>query len=422
MGDATTEAGGGITRVTWAWFLAIVALLLAAAAADRWLIEAVVAGRSLQIDPQIYYCSALAHEQGLDPYRAVYPPGCFDGHFRFVYPPAVLELFAWLRPTSLAVTRLLLVGAYLLAFGLLAWGLGRLLWPRLAWPALLAMALLANPSTLGSWSYFGNIAILLYALLLGGCLALLRWPARGPALLVAAVVVVACIKWILLVYLLPLILAEGRRGLRWSLVALLFLALLYGIDAWRAPEAFRGYLAAFESHRAHVDLGMGIPTFGFDLLEAFAGVRDLSDRAEWLGRLIWLCFALALAFLAWRAAPRLDRRHRLLLGLLLAGLLLPRVKTYDWYLLLPVALYFVAATRLPAGPLSGGALLWSVRLALAGGLLLLPVQTAFYAMVLGTLAWLLALARGWILLRQPDPAALVPPPLDRWLLRRPPPA
>jgi len=416
MGGATTAAGGGIARMAWVWFLAIVVLLLLAAFADRWLIEAVVTGRSLQIDPQIYYCAALGHEQGLDPYRAVYPPGCYEGHFRFVYPPALLELFAWLRPGSLATTTALLVASYSVAFVLLAWGLARLLWPWLVWPAVLLVTLLANPETLLSWAYFGNLAVLLYALLLGGTLAFRRRPARGAAALAAAVVVAACFKWILLLYLLPLVLAGGRRGLRWSLAALLALALLYGLDAWRAPAQFRAYLEAFDSHRQHVDLGMGIPTFGFDLLEAFAGERDLSDGAEWIGRGIWALLAAVLLLLAWRVLPRLERHQRLVLGLVLAGLLLPRVKTYDWTLLLPALVYLITATR-PAQAIWPRALLPAARFAAVAALLLLPFQTAFYGMVLGTLAWLIALERDWIRLQEPDPAAVVPLPLRRWLLR-----
>ncbi len=408
----------------WLWCLLVGLVLVWAAVADRWIFAALVHWTALQIDPQIYYCSALAHAQGMDPYQAVYPPDCFARRFRFVYPPAVLELFTWLRPPSLAWARGILVTLYALAFVGLTLGLRRLLWPRLGWPLALLVAVLANPATLGQWSYFGNIAILLYLIILLAALLLWRRPAIGRPALLAAIVVAACFKWILAVYLLVFWLVEGRAGWRWVGAAAVLLALLYGIDFWRAPLAFRAYVANFDIHRTLLDLGMGIPTFGYDLVEGVTGRPSSSPRAEWLGRGIWLLFVVIYLLLAWRVAwrPRpgataLDRRHRVLLGLLLAALLLPRVKDYDWYLLLPVLVYFLTATAPGQGARLPSTLLLVGKIAMVALLLLMPFHTAFYVMAFGTAAWLAGLERGWLVLRVPDPAVLLPPPLARRLLR-----
>ncbi len=376
---------------------------------------------AIPIDHRIYYCSALAWTQGLDPYGGVYPPGCGDLRFRFVYPPAILDLFAVLRPDGLApASRLLLAisASAVLTIALIA---RRLFLPALRPAAALPLYLLCAPAALCNWAIFGNVAVVLYALLLLGA-ALLLAPTPRVWPFVLALAVAASFKWILLSLLLLLPLTVGRRGLLWAGGTVAALLLLYGLDWWRAPVPFAAYVANFDIHRQLVDLGGGIATLGFDLLEALTGARDLSPAAEWFGRGLWLVALLLLSALAWLAVRArhageggFDRRVRLALGLLLGILLLPRVKDYDLYLLLPPLLYLIAAAT-PAWP-TPAALRWPLKAALLGCWAVLPYHTAVAVLAVASPLWLLAVWRGWLVLAPPDPVAVLPRPLARLLLR-----
>lgn len=404
------------------WLALLPALvLLAFGLLGAWpLLVAALDGDWLPIDHRIYHCSVLAADAGLDPYLGRYPPGCDDLRFRFVYPPAVLALFRWLSPPDLADASGLLLAMQASAFAAIALIARRLFFPALRPLVAVPLYFLSAPAALVNWAYFGNVVVILYALLFLGAAALLRdRPRVWPFLL--ALGAAAAFKWILLSFLLVLPFVLGRRGVGWAAMLAAAMALLYGLDWWLEPAAFAAYVANFDIHRQLVDLGGGIATLGFDLLELVGGERDLSAGAEWFARGFWAVSALGMLLLAWVAARRrlagpglFARRARLALGLLLGALLLPRLKDYDLYLLMPALLYLIAATGL-ARPVP--AWLWLPAKAAAMTVwALLPYHTAVAVLALALPLWLAALWRGWVVLRPPDPAAALPPPIGRLLL------
>lgn len=418
-------AGGGERRdgerACWRWLaiLPAAALLALGLLLARPLIELAAAYDWIPIDHRIYHCSVRAVAMGLDPYAGAFPADCGELRFRFVYPPAILALFAWLGPAGLASASHLLLALQALACLAIALLARRLFFPALRPWAALPLYLLAAPAALLSWLAYGNVAVILYALLLAGAAALLAQPARlWP--FVAALAVAAAFKWILLSLLVVLPLTLGRRGILPALGLAVAMAAAYGLDAWRAPEAFAAYAANFDVHRQLVDLGGGLATLGFDLLEAIGGTRDLSAAAEWFARGLWAVLGTLLFALAWLALRRrhasasaFDGRVRLALALLVGLLLLPRLKDYDLYLLMPSLLFLLAATDLSFLPP------W-LRLPLKGGLLavwaVLPYHTAVAILALALPVWLLAVWRGWLRLRPCDPWAALPPPLAAGLL------
>ena len=315
---------------------------------------------------------------------------CADVHnVVYVYHPIIAETFAWLLE-RLGQSGLLMAyaGVFAAAVAALIWiaigRTGRGPRSKRAWFAAFIT---------GSAIYWGNIAVILHALL--GVFALtLR---RRPSLLVLAIAVAVVVKPLFAGFAVVFLLMRRRLFAR-ALYALAAVALGAAPSVWTLWQG--GELAV--QWRALIEYYVYIDRPG----EAYLGwMSAIGAPVASLGVSIgYLAFAgaMALAGIVLAEGLELDDEARVLLGLSLGVLLIPRLMAQDYWLLGPGLLALAAAIseKAPgAGRLLERALLSVCVLALVGNLADLADYTSRLAtlslslIVVCTAAWALVAGR-----------------------------
>jgi hypothetical protein len=327
------------------WWPVAMALLLSAVASWK-----VIAS---QWDFEVYYYAARALRAGLDPYSPQ-SLGKVAGKampLPFVYPPAFLALFAPLASLSLTTAKAVYLAAKLAALaGLLGiWGcLCRNLRETVI---LLVVVLLGFNATIFSDLYAGNITCFEELLLWLGIAALLT----GRRMLFAVLIPVAATPKYLPMALVLLLLFEGRKAILPLLVSAGSFLAIQGISLAVSPA---GTARFFTLASALDERGRAAPS-------SLALLRDTLSPAfrPWVPMALYSVIALSVLAVFGILAVRLRKRETwdkapwfLLSGALLSYLLvIPRLKSYGFVLVIPVAVWLLA--RAQRGTLLVGTLL-----------------------------------------------------------------
>jgi hypothetical protein len=296
-----------------------------------------------QWDFEVYYFAAQAHRAGLDPYstqsltkvagRVVPLP--------FVYPPALLTLFAPLASLSLATAKAVYLGAKLAALAglLVIWGcFCRSLRETLI---LLVVVLLGFSAAIFSDLYAGNITCFEQLLLWLGIAALVS----GRRMLFAVLIPLAAMPKVLPMVLVLLLLFEGRKAILPLLVSAGTFLAIEGASLAVLPAGTARFL---KTASALDERGHAAPS-------SLALLRDILGSAfrSWVPLLLYLVIAVSILGAFGLLAVRLRKSETwekapwfLLSGALLSYLLiLPRVKSYGFVLVVPVAVWLLARAR-----------------------------------------------------------------------------
>jgi hypothetical protein len=327
------------------WWPVVLALLLCAAASWK-----VIAS---QWDFEVYYYAARALRAGLDPYNPQ-SLGKVAGKpmpLPFVYPPAFLALFAPIASLSLTTAKAVYLAAKLAALaGLLAiWGgFCRSLRET---AILLVVVLLGFNATTFSDLYAGNITCFEQLLLWLGITALLT----GRRMLFAVLIPVAATPKYLPMALALLLLFEGRKAIPPLLVSAGSFLAIQGISLAVSPARTARF---FTMASALDERGRAAPS-------SLALLRDTLSPAlrPWVPLVLYIVVAVAVLAVFGLLAVRLHKRETwqkapwfLLSGALLSYLLIiPRLKSYGFVLVIPVAVWLLA--RAKRGTLLVGTLL-----------------------------------------------------------------
>jgi hypothetical protein len=306
-----------------------------------------------QWDFEVYYYAARALRAGLDPYntQSLTKVAGKAMPLPFVYPPVFLALFAPIAGLSLATAKAVYLAAKLAALaGLLTiWGcLCRSLRETLI---LLIVVLLAFNATTFSDLYAGNITCFEQLLLWLGIAALLT----GRRMLFAVLIPVAATPKFLPMLLILLLLFEGRKAIRPLLVSAGSFVAIQGVSLAVSPARTARF---FSMASALDERGRAAPS-------SLALLRDILSPAfrPWVPLLLYIVVALAILAVFGLFALRLRKNETwekapwfLLSGALLSYLLMiPRLKSYGFVLVIPVAVWLLA--RAQRGTLLVGTLL-----------------------------------------------------------------
>jgi 2-polyprenyl-3-methyl-5-hydroxy-6-metoxy-1,4-benzoquinol methylase len=332
-----------------------------------------LAGReTYQRDLQTYFYAGRAYAAGLDPYNLDalrQASGVWDLH-PFVYPPYTLPLLGIFSSIDLGDLLAISLGAKALAFLALL-----VIWTRsfvrYGGLGFVAFSLLAFNAAVYLDFRVGNIAIYEQVLLWAG----LIWWRKRPALFALLVFIAALFKVTPILFLGLLVLGNADR--RWRVLAsygAVFIA-LHALTWAAAPGLYEGFLhsAASLDERGLVNpSSLAILRDMVDVVGAFASPAARTAIAYGL----WAAFGSALFFFSAKAARRYRRlpserrdREMLVLYLLVYSLLMPRLKTYS-YVLLIVPAYLVLRDLAPILARLGIPSPWREKVAVAAGLLL----------------------------------------------------
>ncbi|HWA01664.1 MAG TPA: hypothetical protein VG841_15255 [Caulobacterales bacterium] len=304
-------------------------------------------------------CGAEKWLQG----RGLYDQGqsCADlvDPLSYIYPPYLAQALA--EPVRLlGQERLLWIYASIYALALIA-----LLWLvlRSAKGVTVAKRSWFAGFLTGSTVYWGNVAIIAHALI-GVCAVALR---KHPLALIAAIAVAAAVKPVFLIFAVVFVLMPWPLWRRFA-----YLAACIGLGA--APTGYflvaGGALA--EQWREIVVWAVYTDKIG----DGFFGWLSLADAppAATASSVAYLGFAGAatLAALLMAEALKLDLERRVLLGLSLAVMLIPRLMPYDFWLIGPGLLGAAAA----ASAIAPRASRWVERFYLGGGVIALAGNLA----------------------------------------------
>ena len=327
------------------WWPVALALLLCVVAS--WQVIAA------QWDFEVYYYAARALRAGLDPYstQSLTKVAGKPMPLPFVYPPLFLTLFAPFASLALTTAKAVYLAAKLasLAGLLLIWGC----FCRNSRETLilLVVVLLGFSATIFSDLYAGNVTCFEQLLLWLGIAALVT----GRRMLFAVLIPVAAAPKLLPMVLVLLLLFEGRRAIRPLLVSVGAFLAIQGISLAVSPARTARF---FSMASALDERGHAAPS-------SLALLRDIVGSAfrPWVPLVLYLVMAASILGVFGLCLLRLCKSETwekapwfLLSGALLSYLLvIPRLKSYGFVLVVPVAVWLLA--RAKRGTLLMGTLL-----------------------------------------------------------------
>ncbi len=317
------------------WWPIALALLLCVGAA--WKVQ------GAQWDFEVYYYAAKASRAGLDPYatRSLTQVAGKRMPLPFVYPPAFLALFAPIAQLALGTAKTVYLVAKLAAVAglLLLWGC--FCRNTRETIILLAIVVLGFSGTIFADIYAGNITCFEQLLVWLAVVALVT----GHRLIFAVLIPLAAAVKGLPVALVLLLLFEGRKAILPMLASVGSFVVIEGSSRILWPARTARFLA----------LASGLDERGHSAPSILALLRDSLGP----GGKAWVPLALylaAVAFIlgaftfrairlsqarAWRRAPWI-----LLSGVFLSYILVgPRLKSYGFVLVVPVAAWLLARSK-----------------------------------------------------------------------------
>ena len=296
-----------------------------------------------QWDFEVYYYAARALRAGLDPYstQSLTRVAGKGMPLPFVYPPAFLALFAPLASLSLVTAKAVYLAAKLAALaGLLAiWGcFCRNLRETLI---LLAVVSLGFSATIFADLYAGNITCFEQMLVWLGIAALLT----GRRMLFAVLIPLAAMPKYLPMLLVLLLLFEGRKAIFPLLVSAGTFLAIQGSSLAISPARMSRFLS----------MASALDERGHSAPSTLALLRDMLGSASrpWVSLLLYLAIAIPILVAFGLVAIRLKKSQVwekapwfLLSGALLSYLLIiPRLKSYGFVLVVPVAVWLLARAK-----------------------------------------------------------------------------
>lgn len=324
------------------------ALSLAALALGTLVFVALIRPEGFQWDLLVFYRAGLAWRHGLNPYdfEQLITAGLIPRPaeiLSFTYIPAVAALFSPLSLVSFPVAAALWITIKGLFFILLWKSAARL--HRFDSSALLDVSILVLGfnSALFSDLLSGNTSIVLWALLWWAIRLICDGKFWTSALLIGYVATVKLQP----VLLLALLLAVPPKP-KWGPAAggLLIFGFVIFLNAWIWPEMFQSFFQEAR-HRAALERGVLAPSLYALCADAVDQWKNISVVPEvwkqagtWLPVALYVVFALPIAAItSLRLLRTQGTKPALAVALILLTwiLVVPRLKSYDFILILPVA-------------------------------------------------------------------------------------
>ncbi len=315
-------------------------------------------------DFNIYYAAGKVFAGGGNPYDAdALSKYAETKHLPYVYPPITLWFFkplaGWNYNTAvnvfLAVKCLVLIGlAYLWKKKFLAGESD---------PFYYLFLLLAFNGALYCDFYTGNISIFEQALLWLGFYALIQ---RRPEILSLLVLVVAAFKITPILFILLLLILEGRKKYFYLLGTLALYIAIQALSYVNNPQLFKAFVnnsAGLDERSAINPSTLALLRDGFDSLAKYAGISvpgagQMVLYLALVGVAVLLTILVALPLLRHKSPDR--EKVLIFLSCLVYALIMPRFKDYSYILLLAPAYFIIKSNR---------KLYWPLFIALA----LLPI-------------------------------------------------
>jgi hypothetical protein len=300
----------------------------------------------------------------------------------FVYPPATLPLFGFLAHFDFLSIYYGFLFAKACALAALLWLWRRHFVPRMGL-LFAAFVLVAYNAAAYVDLRVGNVSLFEEVLLWAAFASLMR----GRKVLFSLLILLA--SWFKLTPILFLGLLLFERNVRSRILAMGSLAAFAGVQALASflmPGTASGFVASLRGVDESGVLNPSSLGLAQDLVRTVAG-SAVHGVAAWLAALLFAGWVVVAVWWTWRAARTLPHdssvgvtRDRIILACLLVALVLPRLKTYS-YILLLVPTYLAV---MPQDSDEGGRLSTKERLRRAAALVILTGVSSLYVFSLGS--------------------------------------